>query len=46
MYKLEKDKIINSVWTFNSVVFLKKSEAGDERGKKVDHIDGIEYYLS
>ena len=46
LYCLKKENKINSVWTFDGIVFFKKSESSDDYGQKVLHFDDIDYYLS
>ena len=43
LYRLKKENKINSVWTFNGIVFFKKSESSDDYGQKVLHFDDIDY---
>ena len=41
-YKLKKLGVINNVWTYNGVVYIKFSENDD--GISIQHFDDIEYY--
>ena len=42
---LKKKNLIKKAWSFNGVIYIKKSESDREKPKRIIHYDDISFYV-